>query len=153
MTAEEAALAEARRKYDLQVGRLSGFRSGSATLLAAAGIVSGLFGMQLTDSGIGVWRTVFLVAALVAFVGLVVVVTVGIQWPRRYDEGEELDRWLGFIKNRDPQADAFTYNMAKALNESYKNNAQTVKEAANWFRWACVLIGVEVVCWTVSALL
>ena len=58
-------------------------------MLAAAGIVSGLFGMQLTDSGIGFWRSVFLVAALVAFVGLVVVVTVGIHWPKPYDEGEQ----------------------------------------------------------------
>ena len=71
----------------------------------------------------------------------------------RYDEGEQLDRWLGFIKNRDPLADAFTYIRAKALSESYKNNEATVRQAANGFRsigatcWPRTSSGTETKVW------
>src|SRR4051812_5723019 len=112
--AEDVLLDEARRKYDLQVDRLSGFRNGTATLLAAGGIVSGLFGVKI-DGGDSTFRLVMLSLALGAFVALVGFSLAVLKPLRDYDEGEKLDRWVESIQNNDEWAATFTLSLAAAI--------------------------------------
>ncbi len=140
----EQILAEARRKYDLQAARLGDFRKGAATLLAAAGIISGIYAATVAEHHVTGLHVALLVIALASYVMLTVLVIV-IHLPRRYDEGEKLGRWLAMVERGDLRADDFTFNMACATDDAYRYNADVAGEIATMFRLVCVLFGLEII--------
>jgi hypothetical protein len=149
----ELMLDEARRKLERQGDRLNDVRARSGALLASAAVVTSLFGFRLGGHHNHV-HLALLIAALAAFAG-VLVLTVAINWPasrhsKSWSDGAKLDRWISWAEAGDPQTDVFGLALAKELHDARAANVPMLDARMRWFRWECVALGIEVLCWALA---
>ena len=149
----ELVYAEARRKLDSQVEDVRSVRSRAAALLGVGGVISGLFGVQVTATPpSGRFHSAMVIIALTMF-ALSVVLTVGIEWPRKFYGDESLEPWLVSIKAGtagDPRD--FQFHMATASDTYRESNAPIYRRLVTMLTWMCALLGVQVIAWTLAVL-
>ena len=149
----EIVFDESRRLLERQESELDGLRSRATTLLGAAGLINGLFGVQsvrgqhYTDP-----RLVLLVAALSAF-GAMTVCVIWIQWPTKFTFQEDVNQWLDQLEaGTSPRPFDFNYHFARQFTDFRATNELKMVWRYRGFTVACALLGVEVVCWGLSRL-
>jgi hypothetical protein len=149
----ELLCAEARRKLDGQTEDVRSVRSRAAGLLTAGGIISGLFGLQVTATPRpGSLHTGLVITALIAFT-LLVVAAVIIEWPRTFHGDESLEPWIHEIQTGtagDPHE--LPFHLATAYDTYRQKNAKIYTGLVRLFTAMCVLLGVEVVAWAAAVL-
>jgi hypothetical protein len=149
-TPEELAYGEALRAIESQERMLNELRSRTGILLAGASIVTSLLGATALEAGkLGALGSV----ALVAFV-LVVACCIWIVLPRRkswrFSLGATVlvEDWANEPRSGDVAA--MTRFVATTLESNYRKNEGLLECLYTWFTAAALLLGVEVVAWTLK---
>jgi hypothetical protein len=149
-TPEELAYAEALRAIESQERMVNELRSRTGILLTGASIVTSLLGATaLTAGKLGALGSI----ALIAFI-LVVACCIWIVLPRRkswrFSLGATvlLEDWADAPRSGD--LTAMTRFVATTLERNYRKNEDLLEGLYTWFTAAAVLLGLEVVAWTLK---
>ena len=149
-TPEQLAYKEALRAIESQERKVNELRSRTGILLTGASIVTSLLGATALEAGdLGALGSV----ALAAFV-LVVVCCILIVLPRRkswrFSLGATvlIEDWVDEPRSGDLAA--MTRFVATTLEGNYRKNEVLLERLYTWFTAAAVLLGGEVLAWTLK---
>lgn len=150
MEAGEMIWDEVKRSISRQESNLDSLRTRGLTLLSASGVIAALFSPRTLDRRIDALSMAGLVLALGAF-AVSVLLTVIVQWPRRYDFAFKLDAWFEGQEHRtDITADQLSYRLSKQLWQAHQSNKANIEQTTNVLIGLCAMLALEVVGWIVS---
>jgi hypothetical protein len=134
-----AALAEQERA-------LSGLRTRSGTVLAAASIAGSFLGAKTSHGGLGVWAILALIAFLLCLASSILVLL-----PHELVFAFRGKALLAESDHQDVHDVAEAYRAAGIWMEPYLDiNGEKIAALSSWFAASCVLLAAEVVLWTIS---
>ncbi len=141
---------EARRLLARQEADLDTTRTRALSLLSAGGLIGGLFGARLSMGQLSSWSTGWVVIALILF-SLSAVITVCIQWPRKWAFSHDLDPWIDDLRQGKavPLRDA-TYNLSRDLNQYRKDNRSKLRPLSYGLAALTALLALQVIAWGIA---
>jgi hypothetical protein len=144
---------EARHQIDEQRSTLESLRSRSIALLSVASLVAALFAPHVFEEAHRWWVDVAIPAALVAF-ALCALIVVWVLAPKHnWEFSQNLGSYFEDIRNKkNVTPEEVTYNLAKDSQASRGRNETKLKCLHKGFRWACVLLGIQVIAWAFANL-
>jgi hypothetical protein len=148
----EQLLTEARRRFDSETQRLDELRSRSVNLLGFAAVAVGLLGVRTKVTHHTIHGTL-VVAALVAFAGVVVLAVLINRPMPKWRDGEKLDRWIDWALAENPNVNHFEFTLARGLDAARTANAPLMRDRMKWLRWLCVVLAIQVGCGALAVLL
>lgn len=139
---------EAVRALSQQQSMIDSLRTRAGLLLSGAAITTSFLGAQaLNDGGpsIATWL------ALASFVSLAVA-TLAVLWPHSLEfTANPANVIESYIETKEPLSVAEIHrDLSLHMHDSYADNLAGQKQLASRFRWAGVLLTVEVVFWIID---
>jgi hypothetical protein len=136
---------ESRRLLIRQEADLDTLRTRAVTVLSVAAAVAGLFLPRLPDSR-SVFANVALGCAALVFATLAALIIRGLLHPEGFTFSNDLDRWVGFMREDDPQGSMvnWTYNKTRDFNNQRIANQARITRMYGLFRFVCWLLLAEV---------
>lgn len=143
---------EAKRLLGRQEGNLDGLRVRALGVLSAAGIVGAVFAAPGAANGSSpTWHRYLVLAAAGAFV-LLAACSIYIQWPRKFDFSNSIDRWLEDLRTDGTLTPTdWYYNKSRDLNNFRAQNRTSIDRLATVLQVMCLLLAVQVAALVLAA--
>lgn len=136
---------ESRRLLIRQEADLDTLRTRAVTVLSVAAAVAALFLPRLADHR-SAYANLALGCAALVFAVLAALIIRGLLHPEGFTFSNDLDRWVGFMREDDPQGSLvnWTYNKTRDFNNQRKANQRKIDRMYGLFRFVCWLLLAEV---------
>lgn len=156
MTARDVALIipitdERRRLLENQVSFTDTVRNRTTAMLSVAAIVAGLFGSKLGAGSHPRPVLVFIAVALALF-AITSVLAIKMMMLRDLHVGVDTSALVTRLEADTPSSPyGMTFTLAKRYQEEYDFNAGVVKRLDTQYKWLCLLVGAQVIAWSIAA--